>query len=758
MARDDLEYLTLVDFTPGIYSKYGASPRANSDQLGKDGAAQVDDGRENYTFGCYPDPDGGLRPLPRRIARYGTTAAFTELKMDGTAGNWTTHPQARGVGVGDDGRRSKIGVIDVAVVTGERIDSQLRDDPPFRRDSPHRVRPDMLHILTSHREDPVPIAENASSMFPELGRLVNRWHLFSLSELSAATGDLDVSAMGAAGGPQWIVQQRASRYEEGSFGSGVGSTAAFTLPQDSNYAYATGFFNNWRAPFAALHDGWAAGSLAVGRSIRNIIDDVDITLDLVKSPGGIHVVACMQVYAPWMAVETQEEVLPNIFSLVGNLSAFGPTNSAFSFPKYSSSSGSVAGWWTASQVPWYLIEHQDRFVGAIQGIETQTQALMAGDFFATRVWDQPSNQIRYTELNALIRSWLTTATPNNGTNGRMDRYLELWKFMKLEGVFSAVFGSQGTVTGAPSDPPADVLGNNLVERIGAMFGWQGDLIIVPQAGEGSVVRGSMEDPTITRTATIQPTGGITVHAAQTPKGVVYGTTQGVYLWTGEAAEHISPQLDGWFWDCGEESETHIDGYRRKADASMGRFGYSFPFVYAPNNWVMDLRTGAWTRLRNPIDDNPYPYMHYVTNATGDVYAVRGCLDGTATELGTESYFADCYAHDQRAWEWQWVSQPLQSSLVREMRVMEIVVVAQGEGQIEVSIAGDNENENDSYTYTFNDAAKPKRMTATFDVRAEDIVLRIHATGQGTEEDPDTEAPTLHAIHIGSLPGNQVERH
>jgi len=111
-----------------------------------------------------------------------------------------------------------------------------------------------------------------------------------------------------------------------------------------------------------------------------------------------------------------------------------------------------------------------------------------------------------------------------------------------------------------------------------------------------------------------------------------------------------------------------------------------------------------------------------------------------------------------AWEWQWVSQPLQSSLVREMRVMEIVVVAQGEGQIEVSIAGDNENENDSYTYTFNDAAKPKRMTATFDVRAEDIVLRIHATGQGAEEDPDTEAPTLHAIHIGSLPGNQVERH
>lgn len=764
MARDDLEYLTLVDFTPGIYSKYGATPNGLSpvnakgtDQLGKDGAAQIEDGRGNYTFGCYPDPDGGLRPLPRRTARYGTTGGFTLIDMDNGTDDWNTHPVERGVGVGDGGRRSKIGVIDALVLSGERFDALTRDAPPFRRDGAHNVRPDMLHFLTSHREDPVPISEDASSMFPELGRLVNRWHLWTLSELTTLDGDHDLSTLGMSGGSHWIVQQRAARYEEGSYGSGVGSTATFTLPQDTDWAYATTFFNNWRAPSAPLHDGWAAGSLAVGRSIREVIDDDEITLDLVKSPGVIHVVGCLQSYAPWMGVEIQEEVMPNIFSAVGNLAPFGTTNSATSYPKYSTFTGSAAGLWTAWQVPWYLIEHQDRFVGVIQDVETQTQALLPGDFFPTKIWKQATNRIRYTELNGLMRAWAPTTDPNNSTNGRMGRYLELWKFQKLEGSFTALFGSGGTVLGAPSEPPSDVLGNNLVERIGAMFGWQGDLIIVSQSGEGSVVRGSLEDPTVTRTSTIEPTGGITVHAVQTPKGVIYGSTNGVYLWTGEASEHVSPQLDGWFWDCGEASETHLDGYRRKGNASMGRFGYSFPFVYAPNDWVMDIRTGAWTRLRNPVDPNPYPYMHYLTNATGDIYAVRGCFDGSAMEMTEESYFVDLYSHDRRAWEWQWVSQPLQSSITREMKVMEVVVVAQGRGEIEVVITGTNDEENTQFTCAFDDENKARRVTTMVDARAEDIVVRVHATGQGTEDAPLTEAPTLHAIHIGSMPGFQVER-
>jgi hypothetical protein len=59
VARKDLKYVTFNDFTQGIYSKYAAST-----QLGKDGSAQESYvGR--YTYGCYGDPDGGLRPGPR---------------------------------------------------------------------------------------------------------------------------------------------------------------------------------------------------------------------------------------------------------------------------------------------------------------------------------------------------------------------------------------------------------------------------------------------------------------------------------------------------------------------------------------------------------------------------------------------------------------------------------------------------------------------------------------------------------------------
>lgn len=775
MARDDLEYLSIIDFTPGIYSKYGATT-----QLGKDGAAQVHDGLGRYTFGCYPDPDGGLRPVPRRVARYGVDAADTKLNPSGTVSAWSRVPTTRGVGVGDGGRRSKIGIIDAAVHHGARIVLDTYDAPPRIYESEHgKVRPDMVHILTSYREDPVPQATAANTSFPALGRLVNRWHSFSLSEVDDATGNVDLRALSYAPNeynkPHRVVHQKASRVEEMTYniGGSFPADADFPTEAGSGYTYSHYVLSEWRAPYNTAHNGWAAGSLAVGRSINTLVYPGVVTLDRVKNPGALTVVACLQYYTPYMAEDSSEEVYPNFFSAIGGPFAMYNTNDKFGYPYCPPQAGEspttwgCAGDWTAGAVPWYLIEHQDRFVGIINAQWMGVEAREVFSGYKAHSWVGPANQIRYTELNAIGRLWIAEdaaaddeTTPASGLHYT---HTELWKFVETGGPigFLDQFVGTGTTTMHPSSPTADVLGNNLTERIGCMFSWRGDLVIASTQGEGSIVRGSMEDPTVLRSATIPATGGITCHAVTTPQGAVYGTTDGVYLWTGEEATPISPQLDGWFWDAGEASETHRDGYRRKGNASMGRFGYSAPFVFAPNNWMMDLRTGAWTRLRNPIDENPYPYMHYVTNENGDVYAVRGCYDGTVMAndpFTAESYFMDCYSREERAWEWQWISQPLQSSIVREMTIEDVVVVAQGHGTIEVTVQGDGADDGATVPFPVDSTNRPMRFAARMNMTGTDLVVRISSRGTGTSEDNAlSEAPTLHAIHFGSRSAHQINR-
>lgn len=779
MARDDLEYLSLADFTPGIYSKYGAGT-----QLGKDGAAQVDDGRDHYTFGCYPDPDGGLRPLPRRVARYATNADDTLLDVEGDSDTWTFKPTARGVGNDDDGRRSKIGVIDAAVHEATRFDPVAYDPPPRRYDTAHGVaRPDMVHIITSYREDPLPVTTDAESAFPNLGRLVNRWHAFSLSEVDQATGDIDLSELqydgDGFGKPHRIVQQKAARVEESTLGAGGSFPADADFTSEvTTYIYDSRLLSTWRRA-GVVHNGWAAGSLAVGRAIPYIVFEGQVTLDIISHPGRLAVVACLQTHLPIMAADSSEEVLPNFFSAVGGpFGMFTPNDPLGYPPTGTSTQRAAAGTWTATKVPWYLIEHQDRFVGVIQTANRYTtteygntgtglnKAYIEDFIYHEHNWDAASNQVLYTELNAIARGWNPTdryETPSGAEeDGFHTQYQEMWKYVDLGGVIESQF-DPGTIIAsafAPKSPLPDVLGNNLVARIGCMFSWQNDLVLVPTQGEGSIVRGSLEDPTVIRSGTVIPTGGVTCQAAQTPSGVVYGTTQGVVLWDGQGAKDISPQLDGWFWDCGAASETHRDGYRSKAHASMGRFTYSAPFVYAPNNWVMDLRTGAWTRLRDPIDENPYPYMHYVTNHQGDVYAVRGCYDGTVTgddDLTEESYFMDCYSSDERTWRWQWVSQPMQSTITRAMKVSEIVIVAQGQGTIQIFLSGSDIDE-EMTQFDFDSTRHPVRIARSVNIDTTDLVVRIDARGRGTSEATAiSEAPTLHSIHLGSRTAHQVPR-
>ena len=127
------------------------------------------------------------------------------------------------------------------------------------------------------------------------------------------------------------------------------------------------------------------------------------------------------------------------------------------------------------------------------------------------------------------------------------------------------------------------------------------------------------------------------------------------------------------------------------------------------------------------------------------------------DLTEESYFMDCYSSDERTWRWQWVSQPMQSTITRAMKVSEIVIVAQGQGTIQIFLSGSDTDE-EMTQFDFDSTRHPVRIARSVNIDTTDLVVRIDARGRGTSEATViSEAPTLHSIHLGSRTAHQVPR-
>lgn len=91
MAAPELQYITLIDFTPGISSRRATSRSLVSDLTGLNHRpSQVADGvmdgvaQESGTYACYGDPKGGLWPLPTP-----TTALIVDVDSVNETDGWT---------------------------------------------------------------------------------------------------------------------------------------------------------------------------------------------------------------------------------------------------------------------------------------------------------------------------------------------------------------------------------------------------------------------------------------------------------------------------------------------------------------------------------------------------------------------------------------------------------------------------------------------------------------------------------------------
>jgi hypothetical protein len=202
-----------------------------------------------------------------------------------------------------------------------------------------------------------------------------------------------------------------------------------------------------------------------------------------------------------------------------------------------------------------------------------------------------------------------------------------------------------------------LFGEEKPDRTGAMASITADeIIFIKDRGGAVMVRGDLDNPTVIQLPYVESTHGARNIPCSTPMGLVYGTRNGVYLWEGgDTTKHLSPQIDGWFWN-------HAD---LEYLAQRGRFAWWNPWVVAPNNFVFDTRTQAWWRIDSTDATGVSMNAADVSNETNRLYAFPHKLsddNNTMWWTATPDVLADTYS---------WKSQPLFQSRKRMLTVQEL---------------------------------------------------------------------------------------
>jgi hypothetical protein len=340
--------------------------------------------------------------------------------------------------------------------------------------------------------------------------------------------------------------------------------------------------------------------------------------------------------------------------------------------------------------------------------------------------------------------------------------------------YSSSFGNNATVgrdvvfyTGvndpkqlfATSRPFRTEFGSENTSGIGVIASISSDrLLIIKHAGGGYLVTGDLNNPTITRLPFIESTYNVSSYPALTPMGLVYGTRNGVFVWSGgESTEKLSNQIEGHFWDV-----TKVNGSNSgstKYGQSSGRFTWWHPWVMVPNNFMFDSRTNAWWRLDQVIastdttnNPNRYfdaPFSTYVVNpANGQLHAFPRLLTTfypTIDYVFTPELLAGTYA---------WKSQPLVETRSRKRSFQELVLNVSGPvGQsctVLVTLSGYDEtgeavaSVTETFTFTgrSNPAVLKKNLRTNFVAMNVQISIAASNTSSG-------HAPKIHSIAIGT---------
>jgi hypothetical protein len=273
---------------------------------------------------------------------------------------------------------------------------------------------------------------------------------------------------------------------------------------------------------------------------------------------------------------------------------------------------------------------------------------------------------------------------------------------------------------------------------------QSDLYGVRSRFGGFIIRGDMLQPTVPQVPGVVPTGPYPHRPVVTPLGMIYGTPFGFFAWNGgDVSQNISPLLEGPQWLITGTYEPSV----RSPFTSVGTFAFKYPFVYAPNNWLMDIRNGGWFRIHpttsltsDQSNAAGINIGHWAAGSTNHTWGMPLEIPPTGRNANVAIVSFD---HELGATFWSWKSQPLVKTVNRVLKFRELNVLVQGNGTLTFTLDGDD-GATQTVSVTVNSTSRPVMKRVPLSIDARDVVLTITSDGAGTT----TDAPSLRRMSLG----------
>lgn len=286
----------------------------------------------------------------------------------------------------------------------------------------------------------------------------------------------------------------------------------------------------------------------------------------------------------------------------------------------------------------------------------------------------------------------------------------------------------------------DARGFGYVESVSAS-----DLLIVRNHGGALLIRGSLVIPQVETLRNVIPSRGYKGVGARTPIGYAYASKgQGVMIWSGgDESTPISPMLPGNFLEIeGLNSESSAWSY---FDPYMGTMASVGDWLLCPNNWLFNIRTGAWWRMEDPT---VFEAFHWQAGNSRP-YLMAAPISHTSATTGPVKYFnlegtfADTY---------RWQSNAISVGYNREAQVREILMVAQGGGDVTITVTNEA-GTSVSKVFTVASNARPVRLRADIpQLQAQNIVVQIYS-----DSDASDAAPFVYEVALGIRDLNQLAK-
>jgi len=166
----------------------------------------------------------------------------------------------------------------------------------------------------------------------------------------------------------------------------------------------------------------------------------------------------------------------------------------------------------------------------------------------------------------------------------------------------------------PTDYNSSIAGDDNPAPIGTLGSIVASELLVVKHGRGGVLmRGDMDNFEAVALPYIESTYGVVSQSVAAPMGFVYGSRNGVFVWSGgQTTDKVSKQIDGYFWQHAPDIEY---------TGNQARFGYWHPWLCVPNDYLFNTQTNAWWKLEDSGDVNRIRYSHYDVSAlNGKMYA------------------------------------------------------------------------------------------------------------------------------------------